>query len=93
MSLIQRVMHAQMTGLLLSILIQLALADSHCLAKHLYKAEALQMLHDIAMARSQHVHPDLQDSADIRQLRPDVHEKLVQIYRQAKAHMPLKRTL
>ena len=90
MSMVQRIMHAQMAGLLLGILIQLAFADSHCLAKYLYKAEALQLLHDIAMARSQHVHPDLQDSADIKQLRPDVHEKLVQIYRQARAQVLTK---
>ena len=75
-----------MTGLLLSVLIRLALADSHCLAQHLYKVEALQLLHDIAMARTPHVHPELQDASDIKQLRPDVHAKLSQVYRQDTMH-------
>ena len=82
--LIQQVMQAQMTGLLLGVLIQLALADSHCLAQHIYKVEGLQLLHDIAMARTQHAHPELQDASEVKQLRPDVHEKLFQLYRQAK---------
>lgn len=81
-SLIQQVMQAQMTGLLLGVLIQLALADSYCLAQHIYKVEGLQLLHDIAMARTQHAHPELQDANEIKRLRPDVHEKLLQVYRQ-----------
>ena len=82
--LIQQVMQAQMTGLLLSVFIQLALADSYCLAQHIYKTEGLQLLHDIAMARTQHAHPELQDASQVRRLRPDVHKKLLQLYRQGK---------
>ena len=81
---IQQVMQAQMTGLVLGVLLQLALADSHCLAQHIYKVEGLQLLHDIAMARTHHTHPELQDANEIKQLRPDVHEKLFQLYRQVK---------
>lgn len=47
-------MQAQMNGLLQGVLLQLALADSHCLAQHIYKMEGLQLLHDIAMARTHH---------------------------------------
>ena len=49
--------------------------------QHIYKVEGLQMLHDLAMSCTEHVHPDSQAAGDIRQLRPDVHERLVQIYR------------
>ncbi len=80
-SLIQLVMQNQMTGLLLSILLQLALADSHRLAQQIYKAEGLQLLHDTAMGCTDHAHPDSKAAGDVRQLRPDVHEKLVQLYR------------
>ena len=77
-------MQAQMTGLLLGVLIQLSLADSHCLAQHIYKVEGLQLLHDIAMARTHHTHPESQDASEVKRLRPDVYEKLFQIYRQVK---------
>ena len=79
---IQQVMQAQMAGLVLGVFVQLALADSHCLAQHTYKVEGLQLLHDIAMARTEHSHPELQDASEVKRLRPDVHEKLFQIYRQ-----------
>ena len=80
--LIQQVMQAQMTGLILGVLVQLALADIYSLAHHIYDVEGLQLLHDIAMARTQHAHPELQDATEVKQLRPDVPKKLCQVYRQ-----------
>lgn len=80
--LIQQVMQAQMTGLILGALVQLALADSYSLAHHIHDVEGLQLLHNIAMARTQHAHPELQDGSEVKQLRPDVHEKVFQVYRQ-----------
>lgn len=66
--LIQQVMQAQMVGLVLGVLAQLALADSYSLAQHIYKLEGLQLLHDIAMGRTQHAHPELQDASEVRKL-------------------------
>ncbi|KAL3158223.1 hypothetical protein ABBQ38_010477 [Trebouxia sp. C0009 RCD-2024] len=77
--LIQQVMQAQMVGLVLGVLAQLALADSYCLAQHIYKVEGLQLMHDIAVGRTQHAHPELQDASEVKRLRPDVHEKLFQM--------------
>ena len=78
---IQLVMQAQMTGLMLGVFIQLALADINSLAEHIFAKAGLQLLHSIALARTQHAHPELQDVSVVKQLRPDVHEKLL-IYRQ-----------
>lgn len=75
------VMQAQMTGLLLSMILQLALADSDFLIQHIYKDGGLPLLHNLAMGCTDHVHPDTEAAGDIKLLRRDVHAKLAQLYR------------
>ena len=84
LNLIQPVMQAQMTGLVLGVLIQLALADIHDLAEHMQATGGLQLLHTIALVRIRPTHPELQDVSVVKQMRPDVHEKLLQVYRQVR---------
>ncbi|KAL3140525.1 hypothetical protein ABBQ32_005106 [Trebouxia sp. C0010 RCD-2024] len=60
MRLIRQVMRAQMNGLVLGVLVQLALADIRILADGIYVAQGLQLLHGIALAQTPHGHPELQ---------------------------------
>ena len=80
-SLVRSVLQAQMTGLLLSMILQLALADSDFLIQHIYKDGGLPLLHNLAMGCTDHVHPDTEAAGDIKLLRRDVHAKLAQLYR------------
>ena len=70
-----------MTGLLLSMILQLALADSNSLTQHIYEAGGVPLLHAIAMDRNEHTHPETEAARSIKLLRPDVHAKLAQLYR------------
>lgn len=75
------VMQAQMTGVLLSIILQLALADSNSLMQHMYEAGGLAPLHLLAMDCTKHTHPDIDTVRSIKLARHDVHAKLAQLYR------------
>lgn len=75
------VMQAQMTGLLLSIILQLALADSNSLMQHTYEAGGLARLHLLAMDCTKHTHPEIDTLTSIKLVRHDVHAKLAQLYR------------
>ncbi|KAL3158351.1 hypothetical protein ABBQ38_010590 [Trebouxia sp. C0009 RCD-2024] len=63
MHLIRQVMRAQMTGLVLGVLVQLALANIPSLADDIYMARGLQLLHGIALAHTPHAHPELSEAA------------------------------
>ena len=79
-SMLEPVLEAQMTGLLLSMILQLALADSIPLIQHIYEAEGLLLLHVLAMDPFQHAHPET-TARSIKLLRHDVYAKLAQLYR------------
>ncbi|DBA74909.1 TPA: hypothetical protein ACH3X2_009239 [Trebouxia sp. C0005] len=80
-SMVRAVMQAQMTGLLLSLILQLALADSNSLTQHIYNAGGLSLLHNLAMDCTDLIHPETEAAGSIRLLHPDVHAKLAQLYR------------
>ncbi len=80
-SLVRSVMQAQMTGLLLSMILQLALSDSNSLTQHIYDAGGLPLLHTLAMDCTEHTHPEIEAAGSIKLLRRDVHAKLAQLYR------------
>ncbi len=75
------VMQAQMTGLLLSMILQLALANSNSLTQHIYEAGGLTLLHLLAMDCTKHTHPEIDTVRSIKLSRHDVHAKLAQLYR------------
>ncbi len=80
-SMVRSVMQAQMARLLLSIILQLALADSVSLIQHIYKAGGLPLLRSLAMDLSEHTHPETEAAVDIKLLRQDIRAKLAQLYR------------
>ncbi len=76
------VMQTQLVGILLSIILQLSLADDSDLRHQLHEAGAELLLCKMAIGKTDHIHPDLEPQAKvISDARPDIHTKMIQLYR------------
>ena len=65
-SLLRSVMQAQMTGLLLSMVLQLALADSNSLIQHTCEVGGLQLLLILAVGLFEPTHPEPESARSIK---------------------------
>ena len=79
------VIQAQLSGLLLSILLILSLSDNVSLKQLLYDAEAEQLLLKLARNETNNVHPYLRHRI-LEQECPGVLSKLVELYRWVQGH-------